>query len=46
MSANHKDSKVSSLRDVEAAYLLNALKQNIRTGRKPPDKLVFIKVPL
>ena len=28
MSANHKDSEVSSLRDVEAAYLLNALKQN------------------
>ena len=28
MSANNKDSKVSSLRDVEAAYLLNALKQN------------------
>ena len=46
MSANHKDSEVSSLRDVEAAYLLNALKQNNWDRQKTARQLGIHKSTL
>ena len=46
MSANNKDSKVSSLRDVEAAYLLNALKQNNWDRQKTARQLGIHKSTL
>jgi len=46
MSVNHKDSEVSSLRDVEAAYLLNALKQNNWDRQKTARQLGIHKSTL
>ena len=46
MSANHKNGEVSSLRDVEAAYLFNALKQNNWDRQKTARQLGIHKSTL